>query len=215
MTWWTYIFPKTVFRTSSRFNQDIRVVEEYGKNKLLVNGSRQSGAYIEKLWKEAFHAFGIKSSSDASSILVLGVAGGTVIHLLRKLYPNASITGVDIDKTMIDIGKTYFGLNTLNISFFVDDAQAFIKKDRKKHDLIIVDLFSGRHIPDFVLSDGFLNQLKKLLKSNAQAMINYLCENEYQEKSDILLQKLHKRFMQVKDKVISLNRFFWVNFILW
>ncbi len=209
MTWWTYIFPKTIFRTSTKFNHDIRVVEVYGKNKLLVNGSRQSGAYIEKLWKEALQVFGINSSTTVNSILILGVAGGTVIHLLRKLYPNASIRGVDIDNMMIDVGKKYFGLDKLDISFFVADAEVFIKKDKKKYDLVIVDIFSGRHIPDFVVTDDFLDKLKKLFETNGQLVVNYLRENEYQKKSDILFVKLKKRFSIVKDKEISLNRFFW------
>src|SRR3990167_4267490 len=99
MTWFSYIFPQTILRTSSKYNSHIRINEERGKLKLLVNGSRESGEYIEKLWKEAFAAFGLGSGLNAPqglppSILVLGVAGGTVIHLLHHMYPIATITGV-------------------------------------------------------------------------------------------------------------------------
>src|SRR3989344_2102034 len=115
MTWFSYIFPQTILRTSSKYNDDIRVNEERGKLKLLVNGSRESGEYIEKLWKEAFAAFGFGGlGSVTPSILVLGVAGGTVIHLLRRMFPAAAITGVDIDDVMLDIGRTYFGLGEAN-----------------------------------------------------------------------------------------------------
>ncbi len=209
MTWWTYIFPKTIFRASSRFNRDIRVVEVYGKRKLLVEGSRQSGTYMEKLWKEALRTFGFPSG-DVGSILILGVAGGTVIHLLRKLYPDAHITGIDIDKTMIDIGKKYFGLNQLaNTSFLAVDAKEYVGKERKKYDLVIVDMSSGRHIPNFVLTDPFLDSLKKLLSAKGQLIINYLRENEYKEKPEILFGKLNSRFSTVKDTGMFLNRFFW------
>ncbi len=211
MTWWTYIFPKTVLRTSSRFNQDIRVVEEYGKNKLLVNGARQSGVYVEKLWKEAISAFGLIPSDSPYSIVVLGVAGGTVIHLLRDLYPLSTIIGVDIDTTMIDIGKKYFGLDQLqNILFHVADVRNFLNKETKQHryDIVVLDIFNGWSVPDFVFEDTFLDHLASLRKANGTLIINYIGEKEYRPKSDILFTKLRERFPMVKDKVVYLNRLF-------
>lgn len=211
MVWWTYIFPKRLFRTSSPFNHDIRVLEEYGKPKLLVNGSRQSGEYVKNLWRQALNFFNIQSSSSVKNILVFGVAGGDVIYLFRDLYPKAHITGVDIDATMIDIGKKYFGLNSLtNTSFIVKDARKFMKQKNQKHryDIVILDIFNGWSVPDFVFTDDFLDTLKSLLTPHGRLFVNYIVEKEYKKKSDVFYQKLQSRFSQVRDKVIYLNRFF-------
>lgn len=211
MVWWTHIFPRTIYRTSTRFNHDIRVVEESGKPKLLVHGSRQSGIYVKKLWEKALEAFGIHPDNNVKKILIFGVAGGDVIYLLRNIYPFAHITGVDIDATMIDIGKKYFRLSSLeNISFLVSDVRDFIKQKDQKHryDIVILDTFNGWSVPDFVFDDGFLDNLKQLLKPDGQLIINYIGEKEYRPKSDILFTKLHTRFSQVQDTVIYLNRFF-------
>lgn len=211
MHWISYIFPKRLLRTSTIFNKDIRVLEEYGKPKLLVNGSRQSGEYVKKLWSKAISAFGLTPSSAPLSILVFGVAGGDVIYLIRELYPSAYITGVDIDQTMIDIGKTYFGLDTLkNVSFVVKDARIFTKAKDQKHryNIVILDIFNGWSVPDFVFEDEFLDNLKQLLKPQGQLFINYIGEKEYQKKSDVFYEKLCHRFPRVLDKVVYLNRFF-------
>lgn len=224
MTWLSYFFPQTLVITSSKYNQLIRVNEEFGKPKLLVNGSRQSGGYIKGLWEAAFKVFEIEKRSDLSTkgptlsimqILVLGVAGGTVIHLLNKIYPNAIITAVDIDKKMIDIGFKYFSLGTFkNLTVIEFDAKDYVRKTIKKNlkfDLIIVDLFSGREIPQFVESPVFLKALKKLLSDNGSIIINYLRELEYKEKSEKLANELKKMFRQVKDFEIKLNRFFFAS----
>ncbi len=211
MTWWTYIYPKRLLKTSSKFNQDIRVLEDSGKPKLLVNGSRQSGEYVKNLWRQALRAFDIHPSDGNKEILVFGVAGGDVIHLFGELYPGAHITGVDIDKTMIDIGKTYFGLGTLrNVSFVVGDAQIFMKAKDQKHryDIVILDIFNGWSVPDFVFEDDFLDHLQQLLATKGQLFINYIGEKEYKKKSDVFYEKLHARFPLVLDTVVYLNRFF-------
>lgn len=211
MTWWTYLYPKRLLRTSSPFNRDIRVLEDAGKPKLLVNGSRQSGVYVQKLWKQALDSFRVRSSDTNKKILVFGIAGGDVIYLFRNLYPNAHITGVDIDKTMIEIGKKYFGLNNLkNMAFIVKDARVFMKAKNQKHryDIVILDIFNGWSVPDFVFEAEFLGNLKQLLKPHGQVFINYIGEKEYKKKSDMFYEKLRALFPHVQDTVIYLNRFF-------
>lgn len=224
MTWLSYIFPQTKLITSSKYNHLIRVNEEYGENKLLVNGSRQSGLYIRKLWQKALLDFGIIGprlpelkqfqfrESQKNNILVLGVAGGTVIHMLHGLYPKAKITGIDIDKKMIDIGKKYFGLGEISgLSLVNSDALEFVHnavRRKSKYDLIIVDLSFGRKIPEFVENKDFLLKIKSLLTDHGKVIINYLRELEYKEKSELLLKLLETVFVHVSDAQIARNRFF-------
>ncbi|MBI4062501.1 methyltransferase domain-containing protein [Candidatus Gottesmanbacteria bacterium] len=201
MSFVSYIIPQTIARFSTKYNHDIRVIEESGKFKLLVNGSRQSGKYIEWLWKRAFHAFRLP---PCQSILVLGVGGGTVIHLLHKRYPDANITAVDIDPKMIEIGKKYFGLSRVsNVELIIANAKNY--KITHEYDLIIVDLFLGRHIPDFVSSQSFLKQLRSKV-----VIINYLRELEYKEKSQKLEDLLETIFPVVKNYQIAHNSFYFV-----
>src|SRR5258706_4040565 len=155
----SYLLPQVIARFSTPYNRDIRILEEKGKYKLLVNGSRQSGPYIQKLWQHAFTTFGIIPSPDVRSILVLGVGGGTVIHLLHTLYSHAEITGVDIDAQMINIGKKYFGLSDIpGVALIQSDAKVFVskaRKDKKKWDMVVVDIFVGPTIPPFVAEESF------------------------------------------------------------
>lgn len=210
----SYIVPRIVARYSSPHNRDIRVLEEKGKNKLLVDGSRQSGEYVLKLWQEALCTFGIIPSPDIRSILLFGVAGGTLIHLLHALYPDAMIHGVDVDARMIDIGKKYFGLGRVGgLTLTVADAKEFLlgaAAKKKQWDMVVVDLFVGAAIPAFVGEERFIRDLKRIMAPKGILLINYLHEREYGALSALLLAKLTKIFHSVNDCGVYNNRFFMV-----
>ena len=215
MSWISYFIPQIVARYSSPYNRDIRILEEQGKYKLLVNGSRQSGEYIRKLWQHAFVSFGIIPSPDVRSILVLGVGGGTVIHLTRAIYPEATIDAVDIDKQIIEIGKKYYNLSSVSgLSLIESDARRYVDssvREKKHWDMIIVDIFIGPTIPSFVLEDAFLRKIKSILTPRGTLLINYLREREYKSLSDLLLDKLTRIFQSVRDTEIFFNRFFYAS----
>lgn len=212
MSWVSYIVPQVVARSTSPYNRDIRVLEEKGKYKILVNGSRQSGEYVLKLWQHAFCSFGIIPSPDVRKILVLGVAGGTVIHLTSAIYPDATIDGVDIDRKMIDIGKKYFGLDRVTrLTLTVEDAKAFLAKAarrRERWDMILVDTHVGPDVAEFVNDEHFLTLLKHACSTRGIVIVNYLRELKYQELSVHLRKKLKNIFRNVQETDIYFNRFF-------
>lgn len=212
MSWLSYIFPVTAIRTTSPYSSEIRVNEERGQYKLLVNGSRQSGKYIHGLWSHALKSFHINNAIPIRNVLVLGVAGGTIIHILHELYPNAEITGVDIDSVMIEIGKKYFRLTTIpSLTVINADAKNFVQDAYKKkvhYDMIVIDVCIGRNIPEFVTTDEFLREIKDIAGKYGIILINYLRELEYQKKSEIFAKTLKTVFPSVTDSEIALNRFF-------
>jgi spermidine synthase len=207
----SYFVPQDLLRASSPYNHDIRVQSFMGKKLLMVNGSLQSGAYVEGLWRKSMSVFGVRPSIGAKSILVLGVGGGTVIHLLHDFFPGARIVGVDIDPAIIGISKKYFGLKGMEgLTLKAADAQEFVKKEaqaRRTYDVAVIDLFVGRHIPAFVTKDTFMRNVKSLLGPGGFVLINYLREREYGTRSDAFAGRLTTLFV-VRDFSLFRNRFF-------
>ncbi|MBI4066629.1 fused MFS/spermidine synthase [Candidatus Gottesmanbacteria bacterium] len=203
-------------QTSSVYNPDIRVVEEREGPKLLVNGSRQSGPYIRELWGRAFRAFSLpKDEERPTFLLVLGVGGGTVIELLAKRFPNTHITAVDIDPMMVTIAKQYFQIDKIaNVRLVRADAKIYVDHCRKKgtlFDIVVVDLFIGRKVPDIVSSRAFLSGLHAIVRPRGYLLINYLRELEYQTKSDELCERLKALWRHVEDMSLYNNRFFFAH----
>ncbi len=208
----SYFWSQTIARFSSRYNKDIRVSEDFGKLNLIVGGSLQSGPFIEKLWGKAMGAFSNFLPELPRSILVLGVAGGSVIRILRRFYPRAVVLGVEIDPVMIDVGEKYFSLRQDRYFTVVrEDARVFIDRAlsaKRTFDLVLVDTFFGRHVVPWVNDERNLAKLKRLLTRDGAVIINFLRENEYREMSDVLLDKLRQIFHSVKDTAVARNRFF-------
>lgn len=206
------LYPQTILKKSSRYNADIRVIREWVGYKLLVNGSPQSGSYIRMLWSRAIRKFRIDRIQNVDSILVLGVGGGTVIDILAKRFPYASITAVDIDPVIIRIAKQYFEIDKHpNVRLVRADANAFVAGSAKKgnlFDIVVVDIFIGPKIPEFVSGATFLGLLHKIVKPGGYLLINYLRELEYQEKSDELILRLRAIWENVADMRLYNNRFF-------
>lgn len=207
--WWTHFWPRVALKTGSSYNRDIRVIEENRQFKLLVNGARESGAYIESLWRYAFTAFHFTQDEDVKRILVLGIAGGTVIHMLHKMFPDAHITGVDIDGAMIGIGQEYFGLRDIKaLSCVRADARTYLTRTAQRYDLIVIDLFIGPDVPDFVIDEAFHDSVRKRLRDNGVVFINYLRQPGYENKAPELERILKKRYASVRSTDKNNNRFF-------
>jgi len=210
MTWLSYIFPQTIRRTGSRYNRDIRVNLEKGRYNLLVNGARESGAYIEGLWRYALNNLELYNNPEPRKILVLGVAGGTVIHLLHGVYKKARIIGVDIDEEMIRIGRQYFKLAGIRqLRCVCADAQRYIQSAHDHYDLIVIDLFIGPDVPDFVSDFKFHRNIRKLLKPTGAVFINYLRQFGYEKKAVSLEKVLKMHYPSVVSVDRYNNRFFY------
>ncbi len=147
---------KVLDERNSKFNKNIRVVRSLGLGTYIqVNGLTQSGGVVEEIWKSTLKKV---SEKNIDNILVLGLGGGTLAKLLRKKYPNAKITGVEIDDVMVELGKKYLDLGKYDIDIKIEDAKTF---KFKKYDLVIVDMYSGDNFPKEFESDAFLKKLSK------------------------------------------------------
>ncbi len=210
MHWLSYFIPVTIFQTSSPYNKDIRILEESGKLKLLCNGARESGEYIAALWRHAFRSFRLTPDKKTGNILVLGIAGGTVIHMLHVLYPEAVITGVDIDPVIIGIGKTYFGLGAIpGFRAVRSDAGRYVARTPAgTFDCVVIDVFIGPDVPEFVLSSLFQRNVKKILTPKGFVLINYLRQPGYETRAVTLLSLLQSMYKKVVSDDIYNNRFF-------
>ena len=140
----------------SKFNGHLKAVRTFGMgNYIQAEGLTQSGGIVESIWKSTLKQV---KEKEVNSILILGLGGGTLAKLLRKKYPNAKITGVEIDPLMIELGRKYLDLDKYDIDIKIEDTNKF-KFD--EYDLVIVDMYSGDNFPKEFESEEFLKKLSK------------------------------------------------------
>lgn len=106
-----------------------------------------------------------------SSILILGLGGGTLAHLLQRHYRPRILTGVEIDPAVTALGRKYLYLDTIpGLTVIQDDAVRWLRaRTSRSHacssgfDLVVADVFSGGIAPGFSRTKGFLNGIRDVL----------------------------------------------------
>ncbi len=207
----TYIFPKKIVEIYSAVNGKIQINEIFGKKYIVVGNLTQSGQSVNQMWKKFFRKIKL-IDSNPQQILLLGVAGGTLIHILNNIFPNAKIIGVDIDPLIVNLGKKYFDLDKVkNTQIKISDAQHFVQelsqKKNIKFDLIISDLFMGRNIPKFTENKIFLKNLFKLLNPGGLMIFNRLYFQNYKSEARVFLDKIKEMFKDINSYHLDFNIF--------
>lgn len=108
------------------------------------------------------------------SALILGLGGGSLVRGLHAFHREASIDIVELRKKVIDIAKSYFFMpEGNNISYFVEDAGAFIEKNNIKYTHIFSDLYSAEDMVSLQKMEHFIKNCASSLLPEGWLVLNY------------------------------------------
>ncbi|MEK7166241.1 MAG: methyltransferase domain-containing protein, partial [Patescibacteria group bacterium] len=159
----------------------------------------QSGRIIESLYINGFKKFEISNKKAVKRVLILGVGGGTVVQLISKKFPQANITGIDIDPVIVEVGKEYFNLGTVkNLQLIIGDVLDDSINLGKNFDLVIVDLFKGYKIPKDLGKEKILRKIRSTLAKDGLVIFNRLYFQTYKIEADLFLDNVQQIFQDVK-----------------
>jgi len=119
---------------------------------------------------------------NPSSILIVGLGGGTLPTALAKLYPTAQIDAIEIDPSVVKVAEQFFNFKTSErIKVYTQDARVFTKRARqeaKQYDLIILDAFTGDYIPEHLMTQEYLTETRDLLSPAGVVVANTFSASE-------------------------------------
>ncbi|HEU4497338.1 MAG TPA: fused MFS/spermidine synthase, partial [Flavobacterium sp.] len=172
-----YIVPINIFRQKSAISQCLEITWTNGELVLDSKNTNYSYGSLQRILKKGLKSIGYKRILLMDHILVLGVAGGSVIKTLaEEIKFRQKITGVEIDAAIIDIANTYFQLDQVsNLKIVIDDAFEFVLKTKEKYDLIIIDVFQDASMPAFLFEEFFQDRTCFLLKDRGIILFNTMC----------------------------------------
>ena len=113
-----------------------------------------------------------------SNILILGAGGFT----LGRDDSRNTYTYVDVDKVLLPLSEKYFLKEKLgpNKKFVVQDANQFLKEDKNKYDLIILDTYSSaRIIPSDLVTREYFRRVKNHLQNNGIVVMNLITDASF------------------------------------
>jgi spermidine synthase len=176
----SFLLPVKIHQKKSVYSKNLEVTWNNGYLVLDSENTNYSYGSLQRVLKKGLKYIGYDRIRNFQSILVLGVAGGSVIETLKKeIKFDGQITGVEIDPVVVELATKYFGLGKYNnVSIVIDDAFEFVLKSKEKHDLIIIDIFQDTTMPNFLFEDFFINRINFLLKVNGFILFNTMILNK-------------------------------------
>lgn len=176
----SYFIPIKIFKKKSTRSKIIEVTWANGELVLDSENTNYSYGSLQRILRYGLRNIGYDTILKMNHILVLGVAGGSVIKtLVDEIEYKGKIIGVEIDPDMIEIANQYFNLNQIKqLEIVIDDAFEFVLKTKEKYDLIIVDIFEDIKMPNFLFEKFFSERICSLLNNHGFILFNTMILDE-------------------------------------
>jgi len=177
---------KLLFEKNSLY-QYIAVIEDTAKKERYIKNqkreSAQGGIYVnapDKLLFE-FTQMGFVSlaflDKEPKDVLFVGLGAGAMPKYLSRYYPDAVVDIVEIDPDMVPVAqKFFFFRETGKMKVHIDDGRLFIKRTKKKYDMIFLDAYQNDYIPFHLTTLEFLREVKSRLKDDGIVASNILSQ---------------------------------------
>lgn len=168
---------------------------------MVVGGISQSGGLVKNIWEKGIRKIKEKVR-NIENVLILGLGCGTAAEIVNKELPDAKIIWIEIDPTVINIGKNYFNLSDINkIKIIIGDAENKVNVLPNNYfDLILVDLYKGKNVPEFLEHEKYLKKIKQKLSKKGMVIFNRLYWKNYTFEANKFLDKLKEMFNDVDVK---------------
>ncbi len=134
-------------------------------------------------------------------VLVMGVGGGAVLHMIRHFFTADEIVGIELNPVHISIGKRFFDLNKAPIKLIEADAINWLKSYRgEKFDIIIDDLFSeknGEPVPVIGATQKWFGIMLRNLLDDGVIVRNFINREELLCSAGLANSLTNKKFNSV------------------
>lgn len=173
---------ETVFEQESAYNY-LRV-QRHGEELILrLNEGagvhsvyRPGGGLADGIWDyfllAPFFAPAPRHPEDVNSLLVLGLAAGTVVRLYTEAYGPIPIRGVELDPAIIAVGRRFFAMDQPHLTAVAGDARYVLRRDTARYDVIAVDAYRPPYIPFHLTTVEFFAETRRHLTPDGVVAVN-------------------------------------------
>ena len=108
------------------------------------------------------------------SLLLIGLAAGTVSGLYTEFYGPLPITGIELDGAIIDVGRRYFDMNQPNLTAIAADGRRWLMQQPAdaRWQVIAVDAYRPPYIPFHLATVEFFRLARTHLADDGVIVVN-------------------------------------------
>lgn len=110
---------------------------------------------------------------EPDEVLFVGLGAGSMPRYFNRHYPGVSVDVAEIDPDILDVAKRYFHYKeTPEMKVHISDGRVFIKRARKKYDIVFLDAYQNDYIPFHLTTVEFLREVKSKLSRDGVVVSN-------------------------------------------
>jgi spermidine synthase len=136
------------------------------------------------------------------SVLIIGLGGGTIPRVLRELLPDTRIDVVEIDPAVVRVASRYFEFVAGDRTRVIEsDGRVYVKRalrGTQRYDLIMLDAFDHEYIPEHLLTQEFLQEVKSLLAADGVLAANTFSSSGLYEHESVTYAQVFGKFFNLK-----------------
>jgi spermidine synthase len=135
-------------------------------------------------------------------ILIIGLGGGTLPSTLSRILPKAKIDTVEIDPAVVRVAQKYFNFRmTPAVTVSEEDGRVFVKRAVRKglkYDLIMLDAFDHEYIPEHLLTQEFLREVKQIMTPGGVLVSNTWSSSRLYDHESVTYESVFGRFFNLR-----------------
>ena len=114
-------------------------------------------------------------AEDVESMLLIGLAAGTIPRQFTAVYGDIPMDGIEIDPEIVDIGAAYFDMNAdlmPSLTSHVGDGRYLLNQMERRYTVVAIDAYRPPYIPWHLTTVEFFGEVKARLADNGVVVIN-------------------------------------------
>jgi predicted membrane-bound spermidine synthase len=147
-------------------NEGLAVHSIYDPNQILTQGPWDYFMVAPYFNKPPF------TQNQVHRACIIGLGAGTIPRELTAAYGPIPIDGVEIDGTIVDLGRQYFHMNEPNLNVIVQDGRYFLRTTSHKYDIIGIDAYQQPYVPFQLTTLEFFQEVRAHLTPTGVTVIN-------------------------------------------
>jgi hypothetical protein len=176
----SYIYPVVIEQGQGSANPYLEFLLYRNQWQLATEDAIYSDGIRYKPLHIALKNISFNRIQQLTNCLILGAGLGSAVQILHKKYKcKAQYKLVEVDGKILNWAMLLLEqMGIDNITGFENDAYSFMKEDEGNYDLIFVDIFNGRSVPNNFIQKEFLENSRNKLIPKGMWVMNYILDDQ-------------------------------------